>query len=76
MDSKFELFVNNKYYENTKERITYGETPFKTPDDYFRANKKFLIEKFKEENNMLFNILKKIRMKLTHFINIFYGRFF
>ena len=58
MDSKFELFVNNKYYENTKERITYGETPFKTPDDYFRANKKFLIEKFKKENNTLIKLRK------------------
>ena len=50
MGSKFELFINNKYYENTKERMTYGETPFKNADDYFRANKKFLIEKFKKEN--------------------------
>ena len=38
MGSKFELFINNKYYENTKERMTYGETPFKNADDYFRAS--------------------------------------
>ena len=48
MKGLFREFVTQKFYDCNRNKVKYyNEEPYKTVLDYFRANKHFLIEKFK-----------------------------
>ncbi len=52
MDKPFRNFVTAKFYDCNRNKVRYyNEEPYKTVLDYFKDNKKFLIEKFKSEKD-------------------------
>ena len=50
--SSFKFFVMRMYHDNRQERWMNGVDPYKNMFRYYRSNRDFLINKYKEESGV------------------------